>query len=335
MAKTQNPKKNPLHHNLSTRLVPLAAALTILFLLTTSCLGKKIADYRKKRISRSVQKAVGWVQRYPASFRDGMFLEIAEETITFYVMSRYAESSSEKKVYLEEIKKRLDLIVSNRELKIQPTDYTAFLAITAISEKLGLNYPTLRQIIESQLIPDPHLYPAAHLTTCIWSTVYLQRLGYTTPTPLEKFWPQSTLSKEVRQQLILQSSKAQKENPDKRFVDSIALTVYDMTHEIFSLTDFGELPPPPLISEKQAFFSELFNHSIEWAITVTHEDVLAEIIMCVKMLNFKDVASVPRGVNYLISRQQKDGSFGISNPGRPNVYRHGVLMAMMALIMSR
>ena len=39
------------------------------------------------------------------------------------------------------------------------------------------------------------------------------------------------------------------------------------------------------------------------------------------------------GIDFILSRQEKDGSFGITNPSRSNNYRHGVLVSIMALSM--
>jgi len=313
------------YHGLLTLLVIFGITL-----LSTSCQRGGSPDSKKGEASEPVHKALAWVSQHPANFQDGMFVEIAEEILTFYLLNRYTKDQSKKDNYLKEIKNRLDLIASNHELKAQPNEYTMFLAITEAAQKLGLNVPELKKIIESQLIPDPLLYPS-HMTSRIWNTVYLKRLGYTPSATLEESMPQSTLTQEVNQKLLSQYTKA-KFNP--MYVDPMATTIYDMTHEIFALTDFGELPPPAIIAENQVYFSELFDQAIDWAITATHEDVLAELIMCVKILDLKNVSSMQRGINYIISRQEKDGSFGLTNPGRSNMYRHGILVTIMALTMA-
>ncbi|MEW5802006.1 MAG: hypothetical protein AB1847_07865 [bacterium] len=315
------------YHIWSRLLVILAISLTSLI---TSCQRGGSSNSQKGKAKEPVQKALSWVLKHPASFNDGALIEISEEILAFHILYRYTQDGSEKDNYLKEIKKRLDLIASNHNLKVQPTEYTMVLAITEIAEKLGLQTPELKKIIEGQIISDPLLYPS-HITSCIWNTVYLKRLGYNPPKTLEELMTKSTLSQEVSQGLVLQYTSAQF-NP--MYVDPVATTVYDLTHEIFALTDFGELPPPTVIAENLAFFNELFDQGIEWAITATHEDVLAEMIMCVKLLNLRDISSLEQGIDYIISRQEKDGSFGVTNPGRSNVYRHGILVSIMALTLA-
>lgn len=315
------------YHGLLTLLVIFG--ITLLITSITSCQRGGSPDSEKGGASEPVRKALAWVSQHPANFHDGMFVEIAEEIVTFYILNRYTKDQSEKDHYLKEIKNRLDLIASNREIRAQSNEYTMFLAITEVAQKLGLKVPELKKIIESQLIPNPLLYPS-HMTSRIWNTVYLKRLGYTPSATLEESMPQSTLAQEVNQKLLLQYTKAKF---NQMYVDPMATTIYDMTHEIFALTDFGELPPPSIIAGNQAYFSTLFDQAIDWAITATHEDVLAELIMCVKILDLKNVSSMQRGINYVISRQEKDGSFGLTNPGRANMYRHGILVSIMALTM--
>ena len=118
-------------------------------------------------------------------------------------------------------------------------------------------------------------------------------------------------------------------NPE--YINPMTITVYYLTHEIFSLTDFGELPQPLIITDNQALFSELFDKTIEWAMAVQHIDLLAELIMCVKMLDLRNVPSLKVGIEFILSSQEDNGTFVITNPMRPNIYRHGILVSMMAL----
>jgi hypothetical protein len=297
-------------------------------LFIISCQPGKSSNSKKNNTEKTIDRALFWVYGHPVYFAlDLAFVEISEEIIAFYILSNHSKSPSQKDNYIREIQKRYDLIASKKDLKLNSREYTMLLSIAYIKEKLGLETLDFKKIIEEQLLSDPLLYPP-HITTGIWNTVYLERLGYNPPKALENLMSLSTLSKEVRQQLLFKHVKS---HFDPMYIDPISITTYDMTHEIFSLIDFGELPPPPIIVENQAFFSELFDEVIKWSITAKHIDVLAEAIMCVKMLDLKNVTSLERGIEFIISSQKKDGSFGVTNPGRPNVFRHGILVSIMAL----
>lgn len=299
-----------------------------LSLFIISCQKGKSSDTQKDITEETIDNALMWIYGHPILFTmDLAFVEVSEEIIAFYILSENAKSPSQKDDYLRELQKRYDFIESKKDLKLNSREYTMLFAIAYIKEKLGLKTLDFRKIIEDQVLSDPLLYPP-HITTSIWNTVYLERLGYNPPKALKDFMPLSTLSRELRERLLLQHIRSQF---DPMLIDPIAITIYDMTHEIFSLTDFGELPPPLIIIENQAFFSGLFNEIINWSITAKHIDVLAEAIMCVKMLDLKDITNLQRGIDFIISSQQKDGSFGVTNPGRPNKYRHGILVSIIAL----
>ena len=306
-----------------------ALLITSLSLSCLSCHREKSSDFEKDRIRETAQRAVSWVYKHPASFIDGTFIEISEEIITFYLLRNYENDPAQKAEYVKEIQKRMELIASQKDFQVKPQEYTMFLAVTDIGEKLGMDTMNFRKVIQGKITSDPLTYPP-HMTTNIWNTVYLERLGYNPPKDIEKLMPLSTISKELNQRLLVQYTVAQY---DASYIDPISITIYDLTHEIFSLTDFGKLPPPPLIAENWTFFADLFNQTIEWAITAEHVDILAELIMCAKLCDLTNIPSLDRGIGYIISRQEKDGSFGITNPGRENIYRHGILVSIMALSM--
>ncbi|MGA1863775.1 MAG: DUF6895 family protein [bacterium] len=299
-----------------------------LSLFVISCQQGKSSDTKKDVNEEAIDNALMWIYGHPVLFSMELaFVEVSEEIIAFYILNKNAKSPLQKDNYLREIQKRYDFIASKKDLKLNSREYTMLFAIAYIKEKLGIETLDFRKIIEEQALSDPLLFPP-HITTTIWNTVYLERLGYNPPKALGDLMPSSTLSREVSERLLMRHVTSPF---DPMFIDPISITIYDMTHEIFSLTDFGELPPPLIIIENQAFFSKLFNEIISWAITAKHIDVLAEAIMCVKMLNLKDVTNLQRGIEFIISSQQKDGSFGVTNPGRPNVYRHGILVSIIAL----
>ncbi|MGA1844075.1 MAG: DUF6895 family protein [bacterium] len=309
--------------------VIILVSLTII-----SCAKGTSKNTGKAAVDRAIGNALSWVYTHPAHFAEyspeipfSPFVEISEEIITFYILHRDAQEPSLKNSYTREIQKRLELIASKDDFTPQPPDFTMLLAIASISEKMGLHIIDFRTIIEQRLLSSPLLYPP-HVTTSIWNTVYLERMGFNPRRGLDEIMSKSTLVREVQQRLLYQHVKGQF---DPMYIDPVSITTYDITHEIFSLTDFGELPPPPIIIENQAFYAELFDSIIQWSITAKHIDILAEVIMCAKILHLKGVPSVNQGIQFIIDQQKKDGSFGVTNPGRPNVFRHGILVSIMAL----
>ena len=278
---------------------------------------------------QAIHKAYLWIDMHPAEFEDEGLLPILEEIIAFYMLWKNTKDPLQKMTYLNDVRARIDLLASKGDFEVQPKEYTVFLTVAMLVEKLQIRSLDFRKIIENQIISSPYLF-SQQITNTIWNTVYLERLGYHPPMDLTNLIPRSNLHQELQQKLLFQLVSG----PSHPIpTDTLILTVYHMTHEIFSLTHFGESPPPSFITDNQAFFAKFFDKTIQWAMAVNHIDLLGELIMCVKILDLKDVPSLQQGIEYILSTQEDNGTFGITNPTLPNVYRHGILVAMMALSM--
>ncbi|MGA1867192.1 MAG: DUF6895 family protein [bacterium] len=300
-------------------------------LFSCNSISNKSTPPAPEKVEKAIQNALQWIENHPESFTDGQFLEISEGIVMFYVLYKHCKSRPHA-YFREQIQKRLELLASNPAYKITPQDYTIFLAISYIMKKLDLPLLDYDTIIKEVMLEDPLLYPSYHITTCIWNHVFLERLGYTPQNSFDELISQSTFSKEFIYRRLL---KALQGKFDKRSIDHIGLTIYNITHEIFCLTDFGEISPSVeiLITQKD-FYSKLFEESLKWAIKAKHIDLLGEIIMCGKILNMEEsLPSLPRAINFILSSQESDGSFGITNPSRANAFRHGIMVVLMALCM--
>ena len=71
--------------------------------------------------------------------------------------------------------------------------------------------------------------------------------------------------------------------------------------------------------------------ALDWATRESALDILAELVFCAHLLDLDELPALPAAVALIISKQQADGSFGITNPDRPNGMRHGVLTSLLAL----
>jgi hypothetical protein len=286
-------------------------------------------ESEKDIYKQAIYKSYLWLDLHPAGFEDDGCLAVLEEIVSFNFLRNHTDDASEKKNYLKEIQKRVNLIALQEDFKVQPKEYTLFFTVAAICEELEIRTLDFRKIIEDQLISNPLLY-SQHITSIIWITVYMEKLGYEPSIALESLMTESVLQDELNRGLLLQLVMSPI-NPI--YVDPMTLTAYYLTHEIFALTDFGRLPPPPIITNNQAFFCRLIEETIQWSMAINHIDLLAEFIMCVKLLDLKDVPSFQQGVEFILSHQEENGTFGMTNPTLPSVYRHGILVCMMALSM--
>ena len=318
-----------LQRNITKSLIFL---LCILFLISCQGIEKSYQTARtpgseKNIYQHAIYNASQWINNHPATFEDDGSLVILEEIMAFYVLWRNTVNVSLKKKYFNEVQKRINLLASKKDFNVQPKIHTLFLTVTMIAEKLQIHTLNFRKIIEEQILNSPFLF-TQNITNTIWVTVYLNRLGYQTLMNLDRLIPQSNLYQELHHRLVYQYV-CSPVNPI--YKDTTTLTLYHMTHEIFSLTNLGELPSPSIIENNKAFFSELFEKSIQWTMAINHIDLLGELIMCVKMLDLKDVPSLQQGIEYILSSQEDNGTFGITNPTLPDIYRHGILVSMMTL----
>jgi len=286
-------------------------------------------ESEKDVYQEAIHKAYLWIDMHPTSLEIDGPVPILEEIMAFYVLWKNTEDASLKETYVDEFRKRVDLILSIEDYKIHPREHTSFLTIALFAERLQIDTLDFRKMIQEQIIPSPTLF-SQNITNTIWNTVYLGRLGYNPPLDLESLIAQGNLQQEAYHRLLYQAICSPL---DPANMDKMTLTTYHMTHEIFSLTNFGEYPSPPVIENNKAFFLEFFEKAIQWAMDINHVDLLGEMIMCVKMLDLKDVPSLQKGIEYILSSQEDNGTFGITNPTLPNVYRHGILVSMMTLSM--
>lgn len=288
-----------------------------------------VLESKEDNYEQAISKSCLWLDKHPASFSEGGALPILEEIIAFYVLMHNTEDMPQKNNYFHQIQKRINLLASNKDYPVKQKEYTVFLTVATIAEKLGIHTVDFKKIIEEQLIPSPLLYTES-ITSTVWITVYLARLGYTPALDLDSLLPHTNLHEELNRKLLFKHVNSEV-NP--MYINPMIMTAYFMAHEIFALTDWGELPSPPIVENNRTYFSKLFDKTIQWAITINQIDILGELIICVKMLDLKDVPSLEQGIEFILSHQEDNGTFGITNPSLPNIYRHGILVSMMALSM--
>ena len=107
---------------------------------------------------QAIYKSYLWLDRHAASFEEGGALPILEEIIAFYVLMHNTEDRPQKNNYFHQIQKRINVIALNKDYTVKQKEYTVFLTVATIAEKLGIHTVDFKKIIEEQLIPSPLLY---------------------------------------------------------------------------------------------------------------------------------------------------------------------------------
>ena len=86
--------------------------------------------------------------------------------------------------------------------------------------------------------------------------------------------------------------------------------VYDMTHEIFYLTEFGETPLQCGSDKDLEYIRRMHTTLIPIFIQKQDADAVAELIMDLNYLRWTDLPEYRLGRDYLLQHQNPDGSWG-------------------------
>jgi hypothetical protein len=290
-------------------------------------------------IDQAVTRAMAWIEANPASLSETGLLEVVEELIAFYVLNNHSTDPAERAAYFVQVQKRQGLLVpyneSNAKTRLYRDDPFApveYVLAAQIMKSFGMDTASYRVIIDD-MVSTPALLDSAPVSMQLWTHLYLQRLGYAPAVSIEDLVKRSTLATEPHTQALLRDLTANRSAGYD--AAPVVRALYDMTHQVFALTDFGALPPPALISGQRAYCGRLFDEAIAWASNAESIDILAELVVCARLLGLDEVPALPHALNVLIDQQLEDGSFGVTKPDRPNVYRHGVLTSIAALSLAR
>jgi hypothetical protein len=297
--------------------------------------GDTSTTMQAETVNRVIDKAMQWLDGHPASVWNNELMEVVEEIMFFYALYSTTGYEAERAYLVREMASRHRAIEAylagtrNMQHHLQG-DWAAltFPPLAHILSEVGLETGTYRVIIDGLVSRKRHLAPPRNAMR-LWITIYLARLGIVSDSSLQYLLKNSSLQRDPQTHALLDYFTDQAAaSQDVRA--SIQL-VYNMTHEVMALTDFGALPPPPAMVAERTHYTRLIDAAIGWAAHESALDVLAELMFCVHLLDLDELSAMPAALSLLISKQQADGSFGITNPDRSNGVRHGVLTALLAL----
>lgn len=292
-------------------------------------------ETRAHTVNQVIDKATHWLDAHPASARDNELMEVVEEIMFFYALHSTPDYAAERPYFLREIASRQRAIeaylaeTGDMQLHLQG-DWAAltYPPLVHILAEVGLETDAYRALIDELVALKRHLAPPRNAMR-LWIAIYLARLDLVPDASVQYQLSNSPLQQDPQTHVLLDYfADHDAASRDPRATIQL---VYNMTHEIIALTDFGALPPPPVMSAQRMHYARLVDAAIGWATRESALDVLAELVFCVHLLDLGDLPALPAALALLISKQQADGSFGITNPDRPNGVRHGVLTALLAL----
>lgn len=293
-------------------------------------------DVQAQTINQVIDKAMRWQSEHPASASDNELMEVVEEIMFFYALYSTPGYEAERPYFLHEITTRHRAIKAylagtadmQHHLKGEWAALT-YPPLMHILSELGLDTEVYRMLINELISLKRHLAPPRKAMR-LWIAIYLARLDLIPDSTVQYLLNNSPLQQDPRTHVLLDYFTEDATNMKDR--DATIQIVYNITHEIIALTDFGALSPPPVMMAQQTHYAQLIDAAMHWATRESELDVLAELVFCAHLLDFGGLPSQPAAVAFIISKQQANGSFGITNPDRPNGMRHGVLTSLLALM---
>lgn len=292
-------------------------------------------ETQAQTVNQVIDKATHWLDGHPASVWDNELMEVVEEVMFFYALYSAPGYAAERPYFLREIASRHRAIeaylaeTGDMQLHLQG-DWAAltYPPLVHILFEVGLETDAYQVLIDELIALRRHLAPPGN-TMRLWIAIYLARLDLVPDSSVQHLLGNSALQQDPQKHVLLDYFADQAAASRDRHA-TIQL-VYNLTHEIIALTDFGALSPPPVMTAQRTHYARLVDAAIAWATRESALDILAELVFCVHLLDLGELPSLPAALELIISKQQADGSFGITNPDRPNSVRHGVLTTLLAL----
>ena len=292
-------------------------------------------DIQSQQMTPVIDKAMRWLEAHPASVKDNELMEVVEEIMFFYALHSNPAYRAERPYFLREIAAR-DRAIKSYLAEVGDMQYhlmgdwavLTYPPLMHILTKMGLDTDVYRVIVDELIARKRHLTPPRNAMR-LWIAIYLARLQLVPDSSVQFLLKESSLQQDPETHALLDYfTRHAAPGLDRHATVQL---IYNITHEIIALTDFGALPPPPVMLAQHTHYANLLDAAMAWATRESALDVLAELVFCAHLLDLTELPALPAAVELIISKQQADGSFGITNPDRPNGERHGVLTSLLAL----
>jgi len=276
-------------------------------------------------------KGLKWLFENPVDLVADGFLELGEELNLYYKLYLQSEDPKEKEFFKRYIFSRVEYLLEEHTLKVDfAGEITAYLNFAKIMKIIGIESSEYWKFITNDILTNPMTYPP-NITYSILNTALIEDIGLPPRTPLKSIVSRGIIAHFANNPALIPVGKAYASS------DNVMNFFYDVTHELFAVSSFGDRDPKQfLLPHEVEFLKDIIRKGISIYLKEEQVDILAELIVCAKMLEFTNFDGFEETIKFILSYQREDGSFGIIERmvflGRPNVYRHGVLVSMWALI---
>ncbi|MGA1845350.1 MAG: DUF6895 family protein [bacterium] len=314
-------------------------AVCIIAVLSAGCATVHTCNYReivgecsgKTKEDEVICRGLGWLFEHPVDIEKDGFLELGEEINLFYKLYLKAEDRRERKFFHSLLESKVDYLLTEHDLKVDfAGEVTGYLNFAKIMKRMEIKRPGYDRFIQEEILPNPMTYPP-NITYTILNSALVEDIGATPRVNFGNLVSQGVIARFTSQPGLMPIGKAYASDND------IMNFFYDITHEVFAVSNFGDRDPRQyLLDDEIQFLRSLIPQGIAKYLEDGQVDILGELIICAKMIEYTNFHNYEEGIQYILNAQKEDGSFGrierMAFLGRPNLYRHGVLVSLWALV---
>jgi hypothetical protein len=291
------------------------------------------AETDSSEITIAIDRGLGWVLANPATCKDGGFLDIVDEGLFYRTIKRLDTDNAQQALYQQASDDCLSRLASSPafQQRLKKQDKTLFehyhlLLATHLIES-GRRQATGRDTVIAQaqgaLANSRFENPTFRLTIAL----LLQHLGAQAPVNMDVLLDASLVSR-VTQPAGLPFAAA----PARRPPLLSRMQYYALVHEVAALTDFGHLPASSWLRERSSQLGLILQEGVRQSMMSADIDLLAELLLCNHMLGLSLTGPLRSGIDFLVTQQHADGSWGQQATHRQNRSRHSVQTATAALL---
>lgn len=327
-----------IHSVARSRLYVFRKHIVLVFVLTmlsgfVATVGGAVLETMPDLKSAAVRAEV-WIAANPATLDDGGINDIIDEGVSLYVRRNLVMDATEREQYtaaLREHMVQLERMPAFRQFADEQhrrlIDVYHLVLATYIARSAGKPFADESAIVErarQALMMTPYCGPTVRLTVAI----LLDYLGAQQVLDLKRLHEVGSIA-----QLAHSTKQRMLPGTDDPAASRItAFHLYAIVHEVIVLTDFGYRPVPAWLDEHRDNIVKEFRSGVQWALDQAQYDLLAELLITLRMLDVLVDKDLQDAIVALAQAQQSDGTWGESaTTSRENRVRHTVLTGAQAL----
>lgn len=285
-------------------------------------------------VDQAITRALGWIERNPATLRDGGLVDMIDEGVLFLVLQGLTENPQQHRQFTEALQQRvpaLDQLPAFAEWVQEPNkkliEHYHLILAAHLMRSAGQPSRSETVIVEEAqqaLMTAPYGNPTVRLTMA----AFLSHLGGAPPSvDIESLLAYSLIEQIANRRLPPLPPEPLNEYERR----GVSVLLYAVVHEVLALTDFGRRCPSPWLKQRRAGLAGFILEAIEWARLQDNPDLLSELVMTVHFLREPLRGQLNTAIAMLVNTQQANGSWGTYPTPRKNKKRHAVQTALAAL----